>query len=110
VWDLVSLLRHWPEWGTSIRSVHSAAERVDPGVSGTVETVVGARLPFTITDVDPGRSWTWNVAGLPATGHHVTAVDENSSRLVFTVAWPLAPYAVVLRHALRRVKAIAEHR
>jgi uncharacterized protein YndB with AHSA1/START domain len=108
VWDLVADFRHWPEWGTSIRAVDSAAQSVTPGVGGRVRTVVGLWLPFTITEVEPGRSWHWKVAGLTATGHRVIEVDSGHSIVEFTAPRLLAPYVIVLRAALRRLKTLAE--
>lgn len=108
VWSLLSEFEHWPSWGTSIRRVESQETRVAPGVEGRVQTVAGVWLPFTISDVTEGRFWTWNVAGIGATGHRVTVLADHRCRVEFTAPWAAAPYLVVLRISLRRVKSLAE--
>lgn len=108
VWSLLSEFEHWPSWGISIRRVESQANRVAPGVEGRVQTVAGVWLPFTIGDVAEGRFWTWNVAGIGATGHRVTALADHRCRVKFTAPWVAAPYLVVLRISLHRVKSLAE--
>jgi uncharacterized protein YndB with AHSA1/START domain len=109
VWDLLTDFDRWPVWGPSIRRVTSTADRVAAGVTGRVQTIVGIWLPFEISRVEPGRSWSWRVAGLPATRHHVSASGPVRCRVQFTVAWVLAPYLVVMRMALGRLKRMAEH-
>lgn len=108
VWPLLAEFRHWADWGPSIRAVESAAHTVAPGVAGRVQTVAGVWLPFVITQVTPGRSWDWSVAGIPATGHRLLHLPDGSSRVEFTVSRWLAPYTVVLRAALRRIRDLAE--
>lgn len=110
VWRLLAEFAHWPAWGPTIRAVDAAADEVAPGVTGRVQTVVGGWLPFEITDVDPGRSWTWRVVGVPATGHAIEPLGGGRSRVEFSVPWPAAPYVVVLRSGLRRLRSVAEQR
>ena len=78
------------------------------GVTGLLQTRLGARLPFRITSVDPGRSWEWAVAGIPATGHTVTELDNERSLVEFSVPWITAPYLVVLRRALLNIHRLAK--
>ena len=108
VWDLLTDFDRWPDWGPSIRRVTVGDGRVQAGVTGRVQTIVGVWVPFEITRVEPGRSWTWRVAGIPATRHCVSAVGPDRCRAWFTVAWPLAPYLVVMRLALGRLERMAE--
>jgi hypothetical protein len=65
-------------------------------------------VPFEITSVEPGSSWTWTVAGIRATGHYVTAMGSRCTRVDFTVSGWFAPYVVVLHAGLRRLKELAE--
>jgi uncharacterized protein YndB with AHSA1/START domain len=108
VWDLLTDLGCWPAWGPSIRRVASTADRVAPGVTGRLQTVVGIWVPFEISRVEEGHSWSWTVAGVPATGHFLSALGPDRCRVRFTVAWVLAPYLVVMRVALGRLKRMAE--
>ena len=95
-------------WGTSIRRVESAADCVAPGVVGRVQTILGFWVPFEISDVVANDSWHWRVAGVSATGHFVSAIGPDRCRVQFTVAWALAPYLVVMRMSLGRLKRMAE--
>jgi uncharacterized protein YndB with AHSA1/START domain len=107
LWTLLAQPRHWPKWGPSVRDVECSDDEIRPGTHGRVRTPMGPWLPFTITAVEPGRTWHWRVAGLAATGHRIEPVDANRTRVVFEIpAWGL-PYAVVCRAALRNLARIA---
>ena len=108
VWDLLAGFEHWPRWGPTVRAVRSDAAAVAEGVGGRLQTVIGIWLPFEITEVEPQRSWDWKVAGIPATRHYLDPIGERRTRARFTVAWPAAPYAVILWIGLRRLKTMAE--
>jgi uncharacterized protein YndB with AHSA1/START domain len=108
VWDLLTEFDHWQAWGTSIRRVESACDRVAAGVAGRVQTILGFWVPFEIRDVATNDSWHWRVAGVPATGHFVSAIRPDRCRVQFTVAWALAPYLVAMRMSLSRLKRMAE--
>ena len=58
VWELLTKVDRWPEWGTTVRRVESTADRIDVGTSGRVQTIAGFWLPFTVTEkkVVPGLS------------------------------------------------------
>jgi uncharacterized protein YndB with AHSA1/START domain len=106
-WAALSRFEHWPAWGPSIRAVDPARGDVRPGATGHVRSWGGPWLPFRIDEVDPGRRWTWHVAGLPATGHRVESIGPDSCRVVFEVpVWAL-PYAVVCRAAIPRIARVA---
>lgn len=107
VWKLISEFEYWPSWGPTVSGVRSESTVVAPGVSGQVRTPVGFWLPFVITEVVPGHSWSWRVAGVPATGHTVVPTGVDSCRLEFSVPWPFLPYVTVLRAGLRRVASLA---
>lgn len=106
-WAAFAGYEHWPTWGPTITAVEPATGEVEAGQSGRVRTPVGGWLPFTVETVDPGRRWTWRVAGVPATGHRVEPLGPASTRLVFEVPWWAAPYLVVCRRALPRLAATA---
>ena len=109
VWDRIACYEHWPSWGVSIRSVEAPGSFVEQGARGRVTTIIGLTLPFEITAVDPGRRWSWSVAGIPATGHEVVALGADRTKVRFTAPWLFAPYLFVLRRALRVLQATIEH-
>lgn len=106
-WAALSRFEHWPAWGPSVAAVDPPRGDVRPGATGHVQGPVGPWVPFRIDQVEPGRRWTWHVAGVPATGHRVEADGPDACRVVFEVpVWAL-PYAVVCRLALPRLGAAA---
>lgn len=108
VWRLISEFEYWPMWGSSIRAVRPTTGSVAPGAKGRVRTVFGVWLGFEIIDVEPGRSWSWRVAGIEATRHTVEPLDADRCRLEFTAPVWAAPYVLVLRRAVDNVATMAE--
>ncbi len=129
VWALLTDTGTWPAWGPSITGVEpagipagppagpasgpaavtaavTAAGGLAPGSRGRVRTVLGAALPYTVTAVDPGRYWSWSVAGIPATGHRVVPQD-GGCLVTFTVPWWAPFYLPVCALALRRIERLA---
>ncbi len=106
VWDQLVDVRRWPSWGSSVRSaeIDGGGHRIGPDSTGSVTTVVGVSLPFSVTDWVDGTSWRWRVAGLPATGHAVAPIGDDRCRVSMDVPWFGAPYAVVLRLALAAIE------
>jgi hypothetical protein len=108
VWPLLAEFCWWPNWGPTVRKVVAESTSVAPGVRGLIQTPIGIWVPFEITSVEPGSSWTWTVAGIRATGHYVTEMGSRCTRVDFTVSGWFAPYVVVLHAGLRRLKELAE--
>lgn len=117
VWALLTDTTRWPDWGPSITAVEPAtagitaasgspAGRLPLGSRGTVRTVLGVKLPYTVTALEPGRFWAWSVAGIPATGHCVVPQD-GGCRVTFTVPWWAPAYLPVCALALRRIERLA---
>lgn len=107
IWELLTNVDCWPDWGPTVRRAELHGESFAAGVEGTVTTAVGVSLPFEITECEAGRRWTWTVAGIPATDHAVEALGPQRSRAGFGVPWPAAPYLAVCAVALRRLESLA---
>ena len=131
VWGIFVDVDRWPEWGPSVRSAVLDGGAATPGpgsigpgsigpgsiglgASGVVTTAVGARLRFEITAYEPlgsgpdgGGTWSWEVAGVPATDHTVVPLDESRCRAGFGVPLVAAPYLAVCRIALARIDRLA---
>ena len=103
MWELLIDVDRWPEWGPSVRRATLATNRFALGSRGTVRTVIGLELPFEVTRFEEGRSWSWSVAGCPATDHVVEGRGPGLCRVTFGVPRIAAPYLVVCRIALRRL-------
>lgn len=119
VWALLTDTGKWPAWGPSITGAEPAAASpgsapgsgrgpggLAAGSSGRVRTVLGVELPYTVTAFEPGRYWSWSVAGIPATGHRVVPQD-GGCLVTFTVPWWAPAYLLVCALALRRIERLA---
>lgn len=105
VWDVLVSVDDWPEWGPSVSAVRGVEGRIEAGSQGDVR-VAGVWVPFTIETCDEFR-WTWRVAGVPATGHHVAPVGVDRCEVAFEVPVVASPYAAVCAVALRRIERLA---
>lgn len=107
-WQLLVDLDAWPQWGPSI----TRAELDDPyeelahHATGVVHTALLVKVPFVITDFDPGRYWAWKVASIPATWHRVDPIDGGARVSMGVPLWAAA-YAAVCSIALRRIEKLA---
>ncbi|KAB1188535.1 MULTISPECIES: SRPBCC family protein [Haloferax] len=105
VWDVLVSVDDWPEWGPSVSAVRGVDGRIEAGSQGDVR-VAGVWVPFTIETCADHR-WTWRVAGVPATGHRVTAAGVDRCAVAFEIPVAASPYAVVCAAALRRIERLA---
>jgi len=108
-WDLLVDVTAWPLWGPSVRRaiLHDGATGLSLGTRGDVWTAVGVRLPFVITEFEPGHRWTWKVSGVRATGHQVTAAP-GGCRVRFEVPRWATAYLPVCAVALSRIESALE--
>ena len=117
VWALLTDTSRWPDWGPSITGVEPAAARPGPAPGPHPEGLRPAaaarsapswarRCQYTVTAFEPGRYWSWSVAGIPATGHRV--IPHGGGCLVtFTVPWWAPAYLPVCTLALHRIERLA---
>jgi uncharacterized membrane protein len=107
VWRLFTDLERWPRMTASMREVR----RVDTGPLriGSEAVVRQPRLPearWRVTELDPGRSFTWQTtsAGVNTAGDHIVAADGERTLITLTLRQhgPLAPLMRVLAGRLAR--------
>lgn len=109
VWQILTDLDAWPVWGPTVSGAELDGSAFELGATGRVWTPVGVPLPFAISELDPGRSWAWRVAGVPATRHGVEPTDTGCRAWMSAPLW--APgYLPVLAIALRRIGELAIQR
>ncbi|WP_435358399.1 SRPBCC family protein [Haloarchaeobius sp. DFWS5] len=104
-WELLTDTWRWPEWGPTVTDVDADDRFIAAGDTGKVQLFHGPWVPFEITFSD-GERWTWDVAGLPATGHRAEYLGEDRCRVVFEVPLVAAPYVPVCQHALRAIERL----
>ena len=112
-WQELTQLRNWPHWGPTVRAARldDGGERVSAGATGSVQTPLGVWLPFRVEeydDGDPRRSWSWRVAGVPATTHTVVALGPSRCRVEMSVPWLAPAYLGVVALALGRIRRRVE--
>ena len=77
------------------------------GARGTVWTALGPSFRFRVTDFEPGRRWSWEVAGVKATGHEVITTP-GGCRVRFDVPWWAVAYLPVCAVALAKIQKLVE--
>ena len=61
-WELISRPQEWSSWAPHVRGAWGLGENeVRVGARGYARLLGVVPIPATITAVDPGRSWTWQV-------------------------------------------------
>lgn len=107
VWEVLTEVERWPE---RIPTVDSA-ERLDDGPLrvGSRTRLQQPRLPeavWTVTDVDEGRSFTWESRsrGVAISADHVVEPHGTTTRLTLSVSLsgPLAPIGWLMTRGLTR--------
>jgi hypothetical protein len=89
VWDVYADVERWPTWTASVTTVELVAgEGIAVGTAARIKQPRFPRLTWTVTEVEPGRSWTWVTRSLGATttaGHHVRANADGTTQVVQTI-------------------------
>lgn len=114
-WHELVELSCWPYWGPTVRCARldDGAGRLSGEATGSVQTSAGVWLRFRVEDwFDDGstRSWSWRVAGVPATGHSVIATGPSRCRVEMSVPRWAPAYLGVVALALPRIRRRAEQR
>jgi uncharacterized membrane protein len=106
VWSILSDVERWPTWTASMTSV----ELSGPFEVGATAKIKQPKLPtttWTVTEVVPGRSFTWHSAapGSRATGwHEVTPTGDTTCevRLAIEQAGPIGALVGTLYRGLTK--------
>lgn len=114
LWALIARPEQWSRWSPYVRGAEGLGPtEVEEGAQGHVVLRGGLRLPVEVTEVEPGRSWTWQVGGIIVS--HVVESVPGGSRLSMPVRpagglWKPAAlaYAPLVGLIARRIVRIAE--
>ena len=103
----------WATWAPQIRDVEwRGADRLAPGMTGTVHAIAGFPVRFEITDVDEGaHDWAWTVHPPKVTMHLRHTLEETvrgtRAGLVIEGPFPVVIAYTPLAHiALGRLLAV----
>jgi hypothetical protein len=112
-WREIIELRNWPQWGPTVRAARldDGSAQVSGDATGAVQTPLGLWLPFRVVqwhDAGAQRSWSWTVAGVPATTHSVTAYGTSRCRVEMSVPLLASGYLGVVALALVRIRRRVE--
>jgi uncharacterized protein YndB with AHSA1/START domain len=115
VWALIARPDQWHRWSPHVSGAEGLGEpEVELGAKGHVVLRGGVRIPAEVTEVSPGRSWTWKVGGI-IVHHKVTPRGGDGCRLEMPVEsdgrpWGIAAalYSPFVEAIARRIARIAE--
>ncbi|PND56816.1 polyketide cyclase [Mycobacterium sp. ENV421] len=75
VWEVFTDVEHWPDWTASVTRLHGLdGAQLAVGRRFEITQPRMPRLIWTVTDIEPGTSWTWvqrSPGGLTSARHEV---------------------------------------
>ena len=81
VWDVFADVETWPRWTASMTSVELLDGALRVGARAKIRQPRLPTVVWTVTDLAPGRSWTWVATALGAktvATHHVTPHESGT--------------------------------
>ncbi len=108
VWQVLTDTDQWAQWGPSVSRVQCAKRYIELSSTGSIRTILGFWVPFTITEYEHLHFWKWRIGRFEATGHRLVSVDDQTCRLSFDLPWWAFPYAIVCLIALGRISSVCE--
>jgi uncharacterized membrane protein len=89
VWRTYADVERWPEWTASVRSVrYEHGDTLESGARVRIEQPKLPKAAWEVTQVEPGRSWTWvsRAPGIRTTAiHTVEPINEQTTRVQQTL-------------------------
>jgi hypothetical protein len=98
-WELMSRPKEWSSWAPHVRGAWGLGDgEVRVGARGYARLLGVVPIPATITAVDPGRSWTWQVG--PVEMVHRVEPTADGCTVAVEISAP-APIEAALRIGYR---------
>lgn len=108
VWSLLARPDHWSTWAPHVRGAwHLGAPEVQEGARGAARLLGVVPVPARITEVDPGRSWTWQVG--PVSMQHTVEPAPPGSEVSVTLSSAAPVEAVLARTYGPLVQLLVTH-
>ena len=106
VWEVMSDVERWPEWASTVTSVRRHDD--GPLAVGSRARVEQPRIPpteYVVTELEPGRSFTWVAIGpgVRTTARHVLEELGTGSTRVTLAVEQAGPVGVVMGRLYRRL-------
>ena len=83
VWDVFSDVEHWPDWTASVTRLRGLDDaQLAVGRRFEIKQPRMPRLVWTVTEVEPGVSWTWvqrSPGGLTTARHDVSPTTDGGT-------------------------------
>jgi uncharacterized membrane protein len=112
VWQVFSEVERWPEWTASVTSlVGRDGTNLAVGKRFSIKQPGMSKLTWTVTEIDPGLSWTWvqRSPGVAVTArHHVIAQPDGRTLVRQELEQRGVVGALVGRMMLKKTKRFLE--
>src|ERR1700758_4737362 len=85
VWDVFTDVEHWPDWTSSVTSlVGLDAPALAVGRRFAIKQPGMSKLVWTVTEIEPGSSWTWvqRSPGVLVSARHDVIAEPGGRTLV----------------------------
>lgn len=86
VWEVYADVERWPDWTESVTEVSPLdGAELAAGRRYAIRQPKFPRLEWEVTQVDPGRGWTWrqrSVGGTTVAHHRIEALGDSRARVV----------------------------
>ncbi len=83
VWEVFADVEHWPDWTASVTELRGLdGPQLSVGRRFEIKQPRMPRLVWTVTDVEPGSSWTWvqrSPGGVTSARHEVVPVATGGT-------------------------------
>ena len=90
VWDVYADVERWPTWTASVTSLELLdGDQLAMGARARIKQPRFPTLVWTVTALDPGRSWTWesrSPGAVTTATHRLVAVDDATTRVEQSIA------------------------